>query len=36
MSDVLSALAETPEEIALSIIAEVFKAIRGGSGKGLS
>lgn len=28
--------AETPEEIALSIMAEVFQVIRGGSGKGLS
>lgn len=28
--------AETPEEIALSIMAEVFQAVRGGSGKGLS
>jgi xanthine/CO dehydrogenase XdhC/CoxF family maturation factor len=36
MSDVLSALAETPEEIALSIMAEVFQVVRGGSGKGLS
>jgi len=36
MSDVLSALAETPEEIALRIMAEVFQVVRGGSGKGLS
>jgi len=28
--------AETPEEIALSILAEVFQAVRGGTGKGLS
>ena len=28
--------AETPEEIALSIMAEVFQVVRGGSGKGLS
>jgi len=28
--------ADTPEEIALSILAEVFQVIRGGSGKGLS
>jgi len=36
MSDVFSALAETPEEIALRIMAEVFQVVRGGSGKGLS
>ncbi len=28
--------AETPEEIALSIMAEIFQVVRGGSGKGLS